>query len=172
MTLDVALHIAFCGVFALVLKLFAPAKANAYFDVGTAEINFQRNKSHTLLLNSRMELHDLAFMHQKSANTKRIAVENISLFVRADVHSVDEDLAVFDIAPAVLKVHMTGTDAFYFGTEKFDPRFVFFINKIVMKSLFVVGNALFCILFIHFPFRLLSDIFEHTHILLRPSMAL
>ena len=32
MTLDVALHIAFCGVFALVIKFFTPAKTNRNFN--------------------------------------------------------------------------------------------------------------------------------------------
>ena len=46
-------------------------------------------------------------MEQQAAGAQRFPVKEISLFVRADMHTVDENLPVVDAAPGILEVDTT-----------------------------------------------------------------
>ena len=46
-------------------------------------------------------------MHQQLSGTDGVAVEDVSLFVRRNVHLLDEQLAVLDVAPAVLQIDLS-----------------------------------------------------------------
>ena len=146
---------ALCHIVALVIKLFAAAKPNLYLYARTAEIHFKRNQGNALLLNQTVELVYLPAVHQKAAAAIRVAVEYVPLFVWAYVHSVHEDFAVFNVAPAVFKIHLTGADAFDLRTEKLNARFVAVVNKIIMTGFLVFCNGFYAFL-LHFSasFRL------------------
>ena len=51
-----------------------------------------------------------------------------------------EDLAAFYFTVGILEVYLTCAETFYFCTEKLDPRFVLFVNEIIVVSLFVLGD--------------------------------
>ena len=94
-------------------------------------------------------------MHKKAAAAFWVTVKYISLFIGAYVHSVHKNLAVFNVAPAVFKIHLTGADAFNLRTEKFNSRFVAVVNKIIMTGFLVFCNGFYAFL-LHFSasFRL------------------
>lgn len=52
----------------------------------------------------------LALVQQKPPRPQGVTVEDIALFVRGNVHSVNEHLTVVDLAVALLKVKLALTD--------------------------------------------------------------
>ena len=77
-------------------------------------------------------------MHQKSFHPHRVTVKDVALFIRADVHSFDENFAVINTAPGIFQIDPSGTDRLDLGSEKLDPGFVGFEDKIIVISFFVL----------------------------------
>ena len=95
-----------------------------------------------------MELHDLLFVHQQSSLAKGIAIEDVAVLVRRDVHTDDEQLTVLNVDIRVLQIHVARANAFDLGAEKLDARFIPFVHEIIVISLFVLGNYFVARLFI------------------------
>jgi len=64
----------------------------------------QRYKSQTLLLYRTVKTVYLTLVHKQSAYSHRVTVEDVSLLIGADMHTVDENLALIYAAPAVLEI--------------------------------------------------------------------
>ena len=89
----------------LVVKLFALAQTHLHLYHRPFEIHGYRYQSKSLLLDLAEKLHDLLFVHKQPADSHRIAVENISMIVRRNMHTLDPKLSVVNRAPAVLEIH-------------------------------------------------------------------
>ena len=87
-------------------------------------------------------------MHQQPPGTNGIAVENIAVFVRADVHAVNVQLAVFDRTVRVFQIQRALTDGFDLRAAQLDAGFVARFDEIIMAR-FAVDCCSFCALFIH-----------------------
>ena len=76
-------------------------------------------------------------MHQQLARTDGVAVKDVALFIGGDVHLLDEQLAVLDVAPAVLEVNLSQPQRFDLGAAQLDAGLIGLLHKIVMPRLSV-----------------------------------
>lgn len=60
-------------------------------------------RAYAVLLHFAIQPGDLPLVHQQSARTAGILIKDVALFIRGDVHLVDEQLAVFDATPGILR---------------------------------------------------------------------
>ena len=113
-----AFHFSFCGTLcigiSLIVKLFASAKTDLHFGPFTLEVYGKRNQSIAFLTHLAKEAHDLFFVHQKLACAVGIAVEDVTLLVRTDMHAEDQQFAVVYSAKGILEVDCTLSERFYF----------------------------------------------------------
>ena len=90
LALRLAAHVLLRDIRPLVIELFASRKSDLDLDSGISEIDLKRNNREALLGRFLLKFQNLIFMHEKFLDAERIAVENISLFIRADMHSLDK----------------------------------------------------------------------------------
>ena len=106
LSFDLSLHLALCSLFggigALVIEFLSFADSDLHFDPGSLEVKGERYDRKTLLLDIGIESQDLILVHQQASVAHRVPVEYIPLFIRADMHLFNEDLAVFDVTPGIL----------------------------------------------------------------------
>lgn len=140
--LNVSFAVFFSLRITLVVKLLASAKSQLHFYVRPTEVKGKGNDGKALLTHLAVQLHDLSLVHKELAVAQGIAVKNVALLVGTDVYPCGEDLAAFYFAIGILEVYLTCAETFYFCTEKLDPRFVLFVNEIIVVSLFVLGDYL------------------------------
>ena len=57
------------------------------------------------------------------------------------MHLFDDQLAIFDAAPAILQIHTAGTDRLYLCAGQLDSRFKAFHYEIIVPRFFVDGNG-------------------------------
>ena len=100
--LHIALGGAFCHILALVIELFALAESYLHLYPAALKIQAQRYQRVARLLYDTVKAVDLFFVHKQLSYAHWVAVEDIALFKGRDVHSVDEELALINGAPAVL----------------------------------------------------------------------
>ncbi len=135
-----------CNVCPLVIELFAPRQANLYLYQAPFKVNLQRDQGIPFFRNFSIELHDFILMKQKASGAQRIFIKNISLFIRADVHSVNVHLPFINFYKGFLYTALAHTDGFYLRTEKFNSSLQLLINKIIVICLFIIGYELNTIL--------------------------
>ena len=75
---------------------------HSHFHTGAFEIQGQRNQRIFPLLYQTEQAVDLRFVHQKLTLPQRIAVKDVAMLIRADMHLFDNQLAILDAAPAIL----------------------------------------------------------------------
>src|SRR5699024_3324006 len=85
-----------CDICPLVIKFLSFCKPDLHFDKTSFQIHPKGHKSHAFLLHLSEKFVDLLLVQKKFSDPKRVFVENISFFVRTDMHSVDEYLAVLN----------------------------------------------------------------------------
>ena len=136
--LNVALCGSFCHVLALVVELFALAQADLHFNFAVLKVEAYGNQRIAGLLYDPVKAVDFLFVHKQLPYAHRVAVEDIAVLIRRDVHSVDEDLSVNYRAPAVLQVHSAQPYRLDLGAAELNPCLIAFIYKIIMMRLFVL----------------------------------
>ena len=139
---DLTLGVTLGGGLTLVIELFALGKTQLDFDPGVGEIDGQGDESHAVLFDGAVQAHDLALVHEQLTRAAGILVENIALFIGADVHAVDGKLPVLDDAVGVLQVDVALTDGLDLCPHKGDARLELFQNEIVVVSFTVFGDDL------------------------------
>ena len=82
-------------------------------------------------------------MEKKLAISKRVFVEDISPFIRIDMHTEDEAFPVSNLTERLLDGGLSETERFHFGSEELYPAFYIFFHKKVMICLLVVGYKLY-----------------------------
>lgn len=123
--------------FAFVVEFLSARHAQFEFHAAVFEINFGRNQGEPLLINFSAEFGDLFFMKQKLAHAHRIESLLAGELVRADVHIVNKNFAVFYPAEGLFQVDLALADRFDLASLESDARFIDFVDEVVMKSLFV-----------------------------------
>ena len=79
-------------------------------------------------------------MHQQAAGADRVPVEDIALLIGADVHPVDQHLAVLDDTVGILQVDVALADGFDLRAAQLEASLEFFLYKVVVIRLAVGGN--------------------------------
>ena len=139
--LNVALSGSFCHVLALVVELFALAQADLHFNSAVLKVQAYRNQRITRLLDNSVKAVDFLFVHEQFSYAHWVAVEDIALLIRGDMHTVYENFALDNRTPAVLEVDPALTDGFYLGAEQLDACLLAFLNKIIVMRLFVLRDC-------------------------------
>ena len=106
------------------------------------EIKRERHQRIALQLALLVQTPDLTFVRQKPPDTHRILIEQVAVVVRADVHPLYQQLAIFNIYPAVLQVDPAGPQAFHLGAFELHTGLQRFQNKIFVARFAVGGDAL------------------------------
>ena len=123
------------------MEFFTFAKSNLNLYPTSFEINGDWNERQAVLLYLSQQLHYLSFMHQKFSCPERIFIENVSLFIRGDMHLLNICLSAVYRYPAVLEVKSAVTDRLDFRAGKLDSCLLAFKYKIVVPCLAVVSNS-------------------------------
>ena len=100
---DGALGVALGGVGTLVVELFALAQADFHLDAAMLEVERKGNESIALQLALLVQTPDLGLVGQQTPHPQRVLIEDVAVVVGSDVHSLDQQLAVLNIDPAVLQ---------------------------------------------------------------------
>ena len=102
---QVALFVALADGGAFVVLALAFGQGQGDFDLVAAKIDAQGDEGVALFVNLAVEALDLVLVQEEFADAKGVVVAVVGKGVFADVHLVDEDLAVFDAGVGVLDVH-------------------------------------------------------------------
>ena len=147
--------ITLCGIFTLIVKLFASRNRNSNLHALSLKIHIKGDNGKSFLLYCSKELHYLSFVHQYFFGTKRVAVKYIALFIRRDVHPVDKHFSVFIyFAVAFLEVNPAHTHRLYLCAEKLNACLVFFFYEELVMSASVLSESFYHFFFCHQAFLL------------------
>lgn len=141
-TVDLTLCIALCRGLALVVELLTLGDTDLDLDSRILEIEGEGDQRVTVALGQHLQLGDLALVHEQLAYTQRIFIEDIALFIGADMASVEEELTVFDNAEAILQIDCALAQGFDLCAEELNACFVSILDKIVVPGLAVQRNDL------------------------------
>ena len=121
----------------LVVELLALAEPHLHLHPSVPEIDGEGHQRQPVLGDLGAQLQDLALVHEQPPHPVGVAVEDVALFVGADVHAADKDLAVFHGAEGVLEVQRPGADGLDLRAAQLDARLVAVQDKIVVVCLAV-----------------------------------
>lgn len=148
---DVAFGIPRGGAGALVVELFALAEAQLQLDPPALEVERERHQGVALQLDLLREPPDLVFVRQQLAGAHRIPVEDVALFVGADVHALHHQFAVLHLDPGVLEVDRAGAQAFDLGAHQGDAGLQRLDHKVFVTGLPVHRDGLDRLLLLRHP---------------------
>ncbi len=112
-TLKLAALVLLCHIGTLVIQLFAAAETDLNLDEAVLEIHAERNQRESLGLQGAAQLVQFGAVQEELPVPERIAVENIPLFIRIDMHAVNVALSVFDAAPGFFNGAVSCPDGFH-----------------------------------------------------------
>ena len=82
-------------------------------------------------------------MHQQFFYTHRIFIKNISLFIWADVHTINKHFAVFNTDKGFFYAAFSHSQGFNLCSVKRNPCLIRVFDKIIMICFFVVCNQFY-----------------------------
>jgi hypothetical protein len=122
------------------VQLFTLAKTKLKLYPAVLKIQRKGNKRQPLLLDLAKKPHYFTFMEQQPSDPQRITVENVTLLIGGDMHTLYPHLTVVDRAPAVFKIYTAASDRLDLCTHQFDAALDAFQHEIVVASLAVVSD--------------------------------
>ena len=131
-----------CQRSALVVELFTFGKADLHLDEASLEIDAQRHDRVALFGSASREPVDLGAVQQKFPRAERILVENIALFVRTDVHAVDDDLPAVCPDKGLFDGALAHAQGLHLGAGQLNAGFVGVLDKVIVVCFFVVCDQL------------------------------
>ena len=135
-------HVVLGGGVALVVQMLAHAYAQLHLHPAVLQVQLQRDQRIALALHHLQELSDLGLVQQQLFGPHGIGVEDVALLVGADVHALHKHFAVLDPGVALLQVHTSLADGFYFRAVQGKTAFVGFLHKVVVPRAAVGGHGL------------------------------
>ena len=132
----------FGNVLTLIVKLLSFGQSNLHFYKTSFEVYFHWNNRVSFLRDLTDHLLNLFLVHQKLAPPERIFVENISLFIWADMHTIEDHLPIFNMDKGFLDAALAHAHGLYFGSSKSDTGFKSLFEKIIVIDFFIVGYLL------------------------------
>jgi len=131
------------------VKLLALTQPKLDLHAAVLEIQAQRDQRHAVLHHARVQLDDLALVHQQPPGPHRIQIEDIAVLIGADVDAADEELAILDRTVGVLQIDVAAADGFDLGPGQLDAGLEALQNKVFMKGLAVSADLLRALLLWH-----------------------
>ena len=81
-------------------------------------------------------------MEQELSFTERVTVENVALFIWADMHSDDERLSVFYSDIGILDIDLSHANALHLGADERNAALIRAFDEIFVPGLAVFGQHL------------------------------
>src|SRR5262245_466272 len=110
--------------FPLVVFFLALRQAHGHFHTPVFEVHAHRDERHPFLDRLAGELANLLAVQQELPPAQRLVLRVAAMPVGADVHVVEEHLAVLEPGKAVTEVHASFADRLDLGAEQHDAGFV------------------------------------------------
>lgn len=148
-SVDGSLCVPFGDGVALIVEFFALGDGEFHFYPTVLKIEPKRDEAVALRLCKSAEFLYLTLMQKQFPLAERIAVEDITHFVRTYVHTYDERLSVFDLGICVLYVHLAHTDAFDLGADEHEAAFIGGFDEVFVPRLAVFGKLFFAAFYWH-----------------------
>jgi len=126
--------------FAFIVELLAATDTDLKLGETTPEINFGRHQGQSFLCNLLHQLVDLKAMQQQFTLSQRIVVFAIALFIGTDVHIIDEQFTIANAAIGFLDTDLPHAHGFHLSALQGQAGFYDFIDKVLVISLFIVGD--------------------------------
>ncbi len=139
-SLRLALGILFRYRFALIIELLTAGQTDFHLDKASLEINLERHYGIPGHLGFSDQLPDFRSMQKELPFPQGIPVKNITLFIGIHMHTIDEKLAVLKAAVSLLDAALPHSETLYFCSEKLYPGLVRLLDKVIMISLFIIGD--------------------------------
>src|ERR1035438_8441328 len=121
----------FCLALVPVLLAFRQSQLHLYPAV--AEVTPRRGQRQSLLLRLSDEFVQLILVHQQLPRAQGFMVEDVAVFVRADVRIDQPEFAIFYQPVGVLEVSSSGAHGFHFGSAQGDTGFKLLQQKVVVR---------------------------------------
>lgn len=137
-----SLCIALCDVAALIIELFALRYGELQLHLTVLQVQLGRDEAIAIGLRERAELTNLALVKKKLSFAKRIAIEDIALFIRADMHADDENFSVLDLGIGVLNIDFSHTNTLHLGPYKSDTALISIFDEVFMPCLSIFTEEL------------------------------
>ena len=125
-------------VFPLIVELLASGKTDLNFTPPALQVDLERNQCIALDLNGAGEFGNFRFVKQELPLAQRIAVEDIALLIRADIHSLDKGLSVVHAHIGFLDADLSLPDRLDLRAVKDNSALIFFFDKIIVVGLFII----------------------------------
>jgi len=126
--------------FTFVVEFLATADADLELGEAPLKIDLGRHQGQPFFINLLDQFVDFRAMQKQLALPQRVVVFAIALFVRADVHIVNEHLAVADATIGFLDTHLPHAHSFHLCALQSQSSLEDFVDEIFVISLFIVGN--------------------------------
>lgn len=127
---------------AFIMQLLTLAEPQLHFHTRSLEVEGKRDERITLLRDEPGQPVDLPPVHEQAARAVGVLIEDVALLIGRDVHLLDVELPVHDVAPAVLEVAGAFAQGFDLGAEEFNPRLEAVLHKVVVTRLAVECDGL------------------------------
>ena len=136
----VALVVTLACVVAFVVEFLPLSEGQGNFSAPTLEIQFKRNESESLALDSADHLADLLAMQQELARARRLVVDVATAFVGRDMQVDEIDFAIANYAVCVGDVRLAIAQRFHFCPGERDAGFPGFQKLVVVRRPAVLRN--------------------------------
>lgn len=144
--LDLARSSLVCHILALIVQLFTLAKPKLQLYPAVLKVQRKGDKRQPLLFDLSEQTHYFALVQQKPPYSQRVAVEDVALLIRGNVHTLDPHLAAVDTAPTVFKIYSAAADRLYLCADQLNAALDALQHEIVVASLAVVSYLLCALL--------------------------
>ena len=140
-----SLGIAHLLAFSLIMEILALCQGNFEFGSAILEIHSRGNKGVALGCHFFVKLLDFILVQQQLAVSFLVHIEDISLLVVGDVHSLDPCLAISDRDVGILELHTAIAHRLDFGASQSNAAFILVFQEVVVARPSVVNDCLFAI---------------------------
>lgn len=135
---DLSVRALFRRVVALIIELLALRESYIHFDILPRKVYVKRDKGIAVARDLTQKTRYFTFVKQEPSRPQRVFIENIALFIRRDVHTVDKHLSRIYLAVALFKIYLSLPYAFYLCSEQLYARFGFFLYEILVVRFLVL----------------------------------
>lgn len=147
--LDIALRVLLGRGFTLVVVLLAFAETDETLGVAVANVHLKRHDRVAFLLGLAVQLVNLRFVHEQLARPRRVGrIEPVALGERADMHVMQENLAVPDRREGVVQVRAAAPKRLDLRAGQHHARLEGFFDEVIVRRFLVLSKRFVVLVFL------------------------